>query len=54
MHAMEMSLHSFLVIVHIGTYIPYLLDQTSLSISRRSRIEATPPDALKEIMAALE
>ena len=34
--------------------ILYSLDQTQLSISRRSRIEATPPVALKEIVAALE
>ena len=35
-------------------YIPYLLDQMLLSISRRSKIEAAPPDVLKEIVAALE
>ena len=34
--------------------IPYLLDQTPLSISSRSRIVATPPDELNEIVAALE
>ena len=34
--------------------IPYSLNQTPLSISRRSRIEAAPPDTLKEIVAALE
>ena len=36
------------------TNLLYLLDQTLLLISRRSRIEAAPPDALKEIVAALE
>ena len=30
--------------------LPYSLDQTPLSISRRSRREAAPPDALKEIV----
>ena len=47
-------------------YMPYLLDQTPLSISRRSpsgraerngrhsRIVATPPDILNEIVATLE
>ena len=34
--------------------IPYLLDQTPLSISRHSQIVATPPDVLSEIVAALE
>ena len=34
--------------------IPYLLDQTPLSISRRSRIVAAPPDVLNEIFATLE
>ena len=34
--------------------LPYLLDQTPLSISRRSRIVAAPPDVLNEIVAALE
>jgi hypothetical protein len=34
--------------------IPYSLDQTPLSISRRSRIIATPPEVLNEIVAALE
>ena len=34
--------------------IPYLLDQTPLSISRRSRIVAAPPDVLNEIVAALK
>ena len=32
----------------------YLLDQTPLSISHRSRIVAAPPDVLNEIVAALE
>ena len=32
----------------------YLLDQTTLSISRRSRIIATPPDVLNVIVTALE
>ena len=36
------------------TIVPYLLDQTPLSISRRSRIVAAPPDVLSEIVAALE
>ena len=31
--------------------IPYLLDQTPLSISRRSQIVAAPPDVLNEIVA---
>ena len=34
--------------------LPYLLDQTPLSISRRSRIVAAPPEVLNEIVAALE
>jgi len=34
--------------------IPYSLDQTPLSISRHSRIVATPLDVLNEIVAALE
>ena len=34
--------------------LPYLLDQTLLSISSRSRIEAVPPNVLNEIVAALE
>ena len=33
---------------------PYLLDQTPLSISRRSRIVAAPPDMLNEIVATHE
>jgi len=33
---------------------PYSLDQTLLSISRRSRIVAAPSDVLNEIDAALE
>ena len=35
-------------------FIPYSLDQTPLSISRRSRIVAAPPEVLNEIVAALE
>ena len=35
-------------------YRPYLLDQSPLSISHHSRIEAAPPDARKETVAALE
>ena len=35
-------------------YMPYLLDQTPLSISRRSRIVAAPLDVLKEMVATLE
>ena len=35
-------------------FIPYLLDQTPLSISRRSRIVAASPDMLNEIVAALK
>ena len=34
--------------------VPYLLDQTPLSISRRSRVVAAPLDVLKEMVAALE
>ena len=34
--------------------LPYLLDQTLLSISCCSRIVATPPDVLNEIVATLE
>ena len=34
--------------------VPYSLDQTPLSISRRSRIVAAPPEVLNEIVAALE
>jgi len=34
--------------------LPYLLDQTPLLISRRSRIVAAPSDVLNEIVAALE
>ena len=34
--------------------LPYLLDQTPLSISHRSRIVAAHPDVLNEIVAALE
>ena len=34
--------------------LPYLLDQTPLSISRRSQIVAAPPDALNEIVATPE
>ena len=33
--------------------LPYSLDQTQLSNSRRSRIVAAPPDVLNEIVAAL-
>ena len=36
------------------TCIPYLLDQTPLSISRRSQIVAAPQDVLNEIVAALK
>ena len=38
----------------LKVYIPYSLDQTPLSISRRSRIVAAPPEVLNEIVAALE
>ena len=38
----------------LSAQLPYSLDQTPLSISRRSRIVAAPPDVLKEIVAALE
>ena len=34
--------------------VPYSLNQMPLSISSRSRIEATAPDVLNEIVAALE
>ena len=34
--------------------VPYLLNQTLLSISRRSRIVAAHPEVLNEIVAALE
>ena len=34
--------------------VPYLLDQTPLSISRRSWIVTAPPDVLNEIVTALE
>ena len=34
--------------------ILYLLDQTPLLISRRSRIDAAPPEVLNEIVTALE
>ena len=40
--------------LHYETHIPYLLDQTPLSISRCSRIVAGHPDVLNEIVAALE
>ena len=38
----------------MNIHILYSLDQMPLSISRRSRIEAAPPDTLKEIVAALK
>ena len=38
--------------VHVY-YILYSLDQTPLSISCHSQIEAAPPDGLKEIVATL-
>ena len=56
------SLPCLLVQLHACTYHVYTvfarsdatLDQTPLSISRRSQIVATPPDVLKEVVAALE
>ena len=45
------------IMVHLfcdNMCIPYSLDQTPLSISRRSRIVAAPPEVLNEIVAALE
>ena len=40
--------------LQLGSKLPYLLNQTSLSISCRSRNDAAPPDMLNEIVAALE
>ena len=38
----------------VSVYIPYSLDQTPLSISRRSQIVGALPDELNEIDAAFE
>ena len=40
--------------LYVCMYVQYLLNQTPLSISRRSRIVAAPPDVLNEIVTALE
>ena len=38
----------------LSSSMPYSLDQTPLSISSHSQIEAAPPDVLNEIVATLE
>ena len=40
-------------LISFNKYMPYLLDQTLLSISRRSRIVTTPLDVMKEMVATL-
>ena len=40
--------------LYLSLVIPYLPDQTPLSISRHSRIVAEPPDMQSEIVAILE
>ena len=47
-------MHSIADIDYYDYNVPYSLDQTPLSISRRSRIVATPPEVLNEIVATLE
>ena len=42
------------ILTFLLSYIPYLLDQTPLSISRFSPIVAAPLDVLNEIVTALE
>ena len=40
--------HTYLLVTSLESWLPYLLDQTPLSISSRSRIVGAPPDVLNQ------
>ena len=49
-----LKFHVQMYMYSVFNRVPYSLDQTLLSISRCSQIEAAAPDVRKEIVAALE